>query len=93
MTKTVDFDLTSAYQEVANSTTDTSVTIYNSSSYTLGVVIDDRDESTRITDGDEDGVVLIPPGNDRFFSGFDGAVTAKHMTSLAVGCKIAVVKS
>lgn len=94
MTKTVNFDLTGDYTEIADSTNDTTVTIYNRSSYTLGVVVDERDEATRITDGDENGIVYLAPGESHFESGFTGAIKVKHMTSLVVDdCHIAVIKS
>lgn len=94
MTKTIDYDLTSAYQEIADSTNDTSVTVYNPTSYTVGIVVDERTEATRISEGDAEGIILIPPGDDKFFSGFTGKITAKHMTSNTLtDCKIIVTKS
>lgn len=93
MTKTVNFDLTDDYTEIADSTNDTTVTIYNRSSYTIGVVVDERDEATRIIDEDEDGIVYLAPGKEHFESGFTGTIKAKKMASFGDDCHITVIKS
>ena len=74
MTQTKKVTATNTIQEVANSNTDTLVTIQSHSSHTVGIIVDDRTQVNRIAD-DDDISYHIGFGEERTFNGFVGTIS------------------
>ncbi len=80
MSQTKKVIATNTLQEIANSTTDTVVTVQCKSSSIIGIVVDDRTQADRIT-AEDDIYYEIGMGEERSFSGFSGAISLKTMTT------------
>ena len=80
MTQTKKIIATNALQEIANSATDTLVTVQCKSTHRIGIVVDDRIQADRVT-ADDDIYYEIGLGEERTFSGFTGTISVKTMTT------------
>jgi len=79
MTQTTKVNVTNTLTPIANSDTDTLVTVQSKSSHTIGIVVDDRSQADRIT-AQDDIYYEIGQGEERTFSGFTGTISVKTMT-------------
>ncbi|OUR62068.1 hypothetical protein A9Q74_06360 [Colwellia sp. 39_35_sub15_T18] len=84
MTQTKKIILTDEYQQIADSATDSIVTVQNQADSAVGVVVDDRELSDRVIAGDTNDY-YIPAGQERTFSGFTGKIHIKAMSAKLVG--------
>ncbi len=80
MTQTTKVQATNEIQEIANSDTDTLVTVQSKSGHTVGIIVDDRTQADRLTAGD-DICYEIGLGEERTFNGFSGTISVKTMTN------------
>jgi hypothetical protein len=71
---------TNTIQEIANSTTDTVVTVQCKSVSRIGIVVDDRTQADRVL-AEDDIYYEIGLSEERTFSGFSGSIYLKTMTT------------
>jgi len=90
MTQTKKIILTDEYQQIADSATDSIVTVQNHADSTIGVVVDDRDAATRAAAGDTNDY-RITAGQERTFSGFSGIVTVRGLSSRIQGNAVVMI--
>lgn len=76
MTQTIKVTLTNTPIDIADSATDSLVTVQNPTSDVIALAVDDRTQAQRTTDND-DIFYLVPSGEERLFSGFAGKISAK----------------